>query len=506
MVNYQTWLETPNVVRVIIAQVQAIISGSLTTRYIATHGVTVDSTPYTPIISNNIEIDESISVDYAASISYGDIEIANHNGEYDTWLNDIWANKSIKLYVGPYISGNSTITDYQQIFDGIIVDIDSKSRTKLNIKIRDKLEKLNTSISEVLLGNYYHGNVLADNSVAYQNQYKTTLKPLVFGEVHNITPLLTDPTMLEYMVCLEAVEQILEVRDNGIPVLFTTVGSTTTIPPGSFQLLASPVGTVTCSVQGVKRTINIGAGTISATFNASVSNTIATILKVFGNTVAYTEIDTSSFGSLGTAPVGIYINNRVNVLQQCQDMAKSSGLILSTTRLGVLKLIDLKIPTSATVTITDSDIILNSLSISQRLDISAGIRLGYARNWTVQTGLVTAIPQQHKDLYAEEWLESVQIDATTKTNYGITVEPTLETTYLIDKVSADTLALNKLNLFKARRKIMSMTCTAKQLSIQVGDAVTLNSSRFNLAGGVLGLVISTKPNWIRGTIDIGILL
>lgn len=506
MNNYQTWLETPNIVRIALVQVQAIVSGSLTTRYLSTHAVTVDSIPYLPVIKGTISIDESISTNYTASIGYGDIQIANNNGIYDSWLNDIWVNKSVKIYVGtlPAPGAISTISDFELVIDGLVDDIDSKDRTQLNLKLHNKLEKINTSVSELLLGNYYQGNIVAE--ATYVNQYRNSLKPLVFGEVHNITPLLTDPTLLEYMVSPEAVEQIIEVRDNGVPVAFTQTSGTIAIPAGSFRLLATPTGTITCSVQGIKKTVNIAGGSVSSTYTNTASNAIATILKLWGQTLDYTELDATSFAALGTQYVGVYVTERQNVLELCQSIAKSCGLIVTTTRTGKVKLVELDIPASATTNITDSDIFLNTMVIGQKLDVVAGVKLGYAKNWTVQPTLLTYIPQQHKDLYATEWLESSQTDSTIKNNYSVTTEPALETSYLVDKTQADAVALKKLNLFKAQRKIVNMTCTAKMLSVQVGDAVTITSSRFGFSGGTLGRVISTKPDWLRGRIELGVLV
>lgn len=505
MNNYQTWLETPEVLRIAIVQVQPLVGGVLTTRYLSTHPVTVDGIEYTPNIKGDITVSESANIDYSVSISYGDISIANNGGQYDTWLQDIWVNKSVRIYIGS-ISSATTIGDFELVFNGLVSDIDSKDKNVLNIKLRDKLEKLNTSISETLLGNYYQGNVLADNSAVYQNQYKNNLKPICFGEVHNITPLLTDPSLLEYMVSLEAVELIIEVRDNGVPVAFTTTGVGVAIPLGSFRLLNSPVGTITCSVQGVKRTVNIAAGTTSATYSDTASNTIATILKHYGQTVDYAEIDAASFASLGTQPVALYITDRANVLATCQSIARSCGMVVSVTRVGTVKLIDLVVPTSAARTITESDIFLNTLNMSNKLSVQAGVKLGYAKNWTIQNNLLTAIPQLHKDMYALEYLESTQYDNTVKANYSSTIEPDLEGTLLIDKVDADAIALKRLNLLKQQRKVYSMKCTSKWLSLQVGDSVNLQFTRFNLASGAFGLVVSTKPNWLRGYIEIEVLI
>jgi hypothetical protein len=516
MQNYQTWLQKPDVVRIALVQVKPLVNNVSTTLYLSTHGVTVDSQQYLPIISSQITIDESISTSYSASISYGDIELANNNGDYDSWLDYIWTNKSVDIYIGemPASGTTSVIGNFELIFSGLIDDIDSKGRTTLNLKIRDKLEKLNTSISETLLGNYLPlivgadttTGILAESSGIF-NQYRNNLKPLCFGEVHNITPLLTEPTLLQYMVNSTAVEQIIEVRDNGLPVQFTQTAATgSAIPPGSFRLLKSPVGVVTCSVQGVKNTVNIATATSTSTYANTAANTIATILKLYGQTLAYTEIDANSFTTLGTQAIGVYIPDRVNVLVICQEIAKSCGLILTTTRAGTVKLVDLSVPTSAAVNITESDMLLNTLAITQRPDVIAAVRLGYAKNWTVQNALTTQLPEQHKNLYATEWLESLAKDDTVKANYSLTTEPVLESSYLIDKAQADTIAQNKLDLFKIRRKVVTMTCTAKFLSVQVGYAVTVTAKRFSLNSGKLGRVISTKPNWLRGTIEIGVLI
>ena len=504
MNNYQTWLETPNVVRIMLVQAQVLVDSVVVTRYLSTHAATVDSIDYLPIIKNTLSIDESISTDYAASISYGDLELVNTSGQYDDWLNDVWINKPVKIYVGslPTTGAVTVIEEFELIFDGLVSDIDSKNRTQLTLKIRDKLEKLNTSVSEDLLGNYFQGNIVP--LTTYTNQYRDNVKPLVFGEVHNITPVLTDPTLLEYMASAAAVEGILEVRDNGMPVEFTTTG-TVAIPAGSFRLLRTPAGTVTCSVQGLKKTVNISGNSVTNTYTNNISNTIAVILKLYGQQLDYTEIDQTSFSGLGVEAVGVYVKDRVNVLALCQQIAKSAGLILSTTRTGKIKLIDLNIPTTAITTISETDTMLNSLQLVQKLDVIAGAKLGYAQNWTVQNNLLTSLPEEHKDLYATEWLEVTQTDTASRDKYSVTTEPSMEPTYLVDRDQAESLATKKLNLFKQQRKIFSMKCTSKFLSLQVGDAVNLVASRFNLNGGVKGIVVSTKPDWLRGTIEIGVL-
>lgn len=513
MTNFKSWLETFTGTKIIIAIVQPLINDVPTMLYLSTHefypNLDNDATKAVKgVIKDEVSLSESISTDYTASISYGDISIANNAGEYDAWLSSsyIWANRPISVYLGalpdPYTSDLAfpTLADFELIFSGVVADVDSRDTTTLSIKIRDNLQRLNTSISESLLGNYNPTSL-----TNYTNPYSNNLKPLCFGEVHNITPMLTSPALLEYMVHLAEVEAILEVRDNGVPVSFTQTG----VPAGSFRLLASPNGTITCSVQGAKQTNYISSNTTGYTYTNTAANTIATILRSYGNTVPYTDIDSDSFSNLGQQPIGVYYSDRVNVLSACQELAKGCGLVLSASRTGKLKLKDLDVPEYDSIwspLITSSDIFYNSLQISEKLPVVAGYKIGYAKNWTIQNNLVTAIPPEHKDLYSSEYLEANATDVYIKNSYSVTTEPQLEQTYLIQESDAIALANKKLNLFKTPRKVFTMRCTAKWLYLEPGDAVRLDLPRFGLSGGVFAQVISTQPNWLANYIDIGVLV
>lgn len=512
MINYIDWLKDPKAVRVLIAQIAVVSGGTTTTRYISTHAVTVGGIEYLPIIKSNISIDSSINLDYATSISFGDIELANNSGSIDSWLGDVWVNKSCKIYYGglPTSSGGQILADeYELVFDGLVEDIDSKNATTLNLKIRDRLEKLNYPVTEELLGNYYHGSVLEDNDPSYTNPSRNTLKPLILGEVHNITPLATDPSQLEYMINDGPVEQIIEVLDNGVPVSFRpvkTVAEIGDIPPGSFRLNAPPSGTITASVQGIAKTVNIAPATYTDTYLNTAANVIATLLKFKGKGLDYTEIDAASFAAVAQEPVGVYINSRTNTLEVCRELAKSCGCVLSVTRSGKVELIKLALPTSATYSLHSGNIILNTAKLIQKPAIIAGLKLGYAKNWTVLTGLVTGIPTEHKNLFALEYLEAKVKSTTAQNTYGITIEPDLEGTLLIDEASALVVANTRLTLLSNPRKILGMQCTSELLHLETGSPVLVNLNRFGVPANTLGLVISTKPNWLSGKIDLEVLV
>lgn len=508
MLNYQTWLESSNEVRILLVQVSVLVNGIEQTKYLSTHAVTVDGIDYLPIVKNNISIDESLSLDYTASISFGDVELANNAGELDAWLNYVWKNRSLKVYYGGLPVPGSSVTlsnNFELVFDGVCVDIDAKSRQTLNLKIRDKLEKLNTPVSEELIGNYYKGQLVLESVVVNQN--RNLLKPQVYGEVHNISAILTDPTELEFMIAAGPVERIVEVLDNGVPVSYTTVQETGTpfLPAGSFRLDAPLQGTCTASVQGTARTVNVAANTYTDVYSPTISNTILNLLKFTGRGLDYSDIDASSFNNLGSEACGVYLNSRTNVLAICQELAKSAGLTLAVTRTGKVKLVRLAIPEISTITISDGDMLLNSLRIVNKPAVVGAVKLGYARNFTVQTGLVTGIPEEHKDLLAKEYLEVLAKSPLTISTYDLDSEPVLEATSLVNRAEAQAVAESKLELFKIPRVVYAMTCTSKQLSLDIGTPVTLVSSRYGLNSGKKGLIISTKPDWLAGKIEIEVL-
>lgn len=528
MLNYQSWLNSQSqqtTQRMIAVKLNPLYNGNSNFRYFSTHALrdTTGNITYNPIITNQFTITESIDpYTNTASISYGEIELDNSQTglfSLDDFLYStyVWRNRPIQVYVGSVPANGETSNfadDFELIFDGIIEDIDSKSRFTLSLKVRDKFEKLNISVSESLLGNYVPSDLTA-SFPSYVNPNSGALKPLCYGEPFNVTPLQTFAPALEYMVSADPIESIIEVRDNGIPVAFDTNIQNAAIPVGSFRLKNTPVGTVTCSVQGIKQKIQDDGSIVASSFDASASNTILNIVTSkagLSNYFTTTEFPTSTSNpSFATGKlVGVYIKDRQNLLQLCQELAKSCGTILLATRLGKLKLVAPYSISSVKATVTEANTVLNSLQMSGRPEIIAGIKLGYAKNWTTQQALTTDIPQEHKDSYATEWYEYSQSNDTVKTRYGVTKEPELEGTYLVKSSEISGVASGIMLTRSQQRNKFKFIGTVELLNVAVGDWVdfsfTATSSTKLGLNGKIGLVISTQPNWLKGTIEIEVLV
>jgi len=234
--QFLAWLQSPSAIRMVLIEAQVNVAGSEVTRYIASRPYVTGplevpaNTAYLPLASGGLAFTEQVSLSGEAGLSGGDIELDNADGALDGWLGDVWMNRSIKVWSGDPSWPRS---DFQLVFDGIIADVASSGRASVNLVLRDKLQRLNTPISEAKLGG--------------TTPNKDAILPIPFGECHNVAPLLTNPATLEYGF-LGAVESAFEVRTNGKPIAVALNDQA-----GRFNLTTDPFSTtITASVQGDK--------------------------------------------------------------------------------------------------------------------------------------------------------------------------------------------------------------------------------------------------------------
>jgi hypothetical protein len=484
--QFTAWLSSNAAIRCILVEAVASISDVETTRYLSTRTY-FDSTNnrmYEPVvIGNSVRIVERLSLDGESTLNYGDIEIQNIDGAYDSWLDDVWTNRSVSAYIGDVSWDRS---DFRPIFVGVTEDIDSKDNTTLNIKIRDKLERLNTPVTEQTLG----------GSTTNKNE----LMPLCFGECHNVSPLLADPATLDYRVHNGQIERIIEIRSNGAPGT-----SVDTLSSGKFVPDVNPQGTkITASIQGDKP---------GGVYLKTVKQIIERLVTAYGesnNRFVSGDLDSSNLSTFDTnnpQVIGIYLNRRENLKQLCDEIASSVGAQMVMSREGKLQLHKIDLPPSGTpLEITTADIIDNTLVISERVPVQAAVRLGYNKNWSVQNSLDTGIPQDHKDLFEKEWLTVTSEDATTKTKYRLDAEPEQINTFLLTETDASTEATRRLNLFKTQRHIISFSATSRLIELQLGGAVTVTHPRFGLSGGKTGMVVGMSVDWRNLLVDVEVFI
>jgi hypothetical protein len=530
----QTWLENPASIRVVLVVATAynLTTSQEVSFYFSNGGYrTTDGYEFDPVISKDVGLQESLSLDGSTSMSFGDIELYNNNGEYDDLLNTtkyLWTNKSIKIYFGDPGWQTTLVgidTTFLKIFDGIIDDIDSRDVAVINLKIRDKLEKLNAPISENKIDTYGTWG----NNGGQQN--KDQLRPIVFGECFNVAPILIDPAQLEYCFSCSnptqdtlpgfsnngASEKLTEIRDNGVPIYIegnaTYAGATVNLNNSTFKLLKTPAGAITCTIQGVKKSMD-SAGLIQNTYSNTIPSVIGTIVRTFGKApsrFAETEIDLPTFNNFNqTAEVGVFINQTENLLDVCREIAASVGGQIIMSRTGKLRLIQYGVPLPITVApsidITPDDILFDSLSVSNRLPVVGVVKLGYGKNYTVQPGLLSAIPEAHKENFAKEWYTVTVKDEAVLTAHNLEEDVPQKDVALISEFDVTTEATRLLNYYKTQKIVYRFTGVAKLLNIVLGQRVVLYHHRFGLSTGKVGQVVYVAPNWSKDQVDIEVIV
>lgn len=602
----EQWLLSPTSIKGIFVEVVVNVYDSEnllwneTTLYLSNTGyLTQDSLiSYQPIINGGLQLTESISLQGNVSMSYGDIALNNFNGELDTWLDNtkyIWANRSIKVYLGDpqWQSANITNlhTNFELIFSGLVDDIDSSNRETLNLRIRDSLDRLNSTITENKLGTY---GVWAGGQTN-----KDLIRPLIFGEVFNMSPILIDPSTLEYMfldtslatfsgiqvtssssstsyfTCASTkgmsignqvvfsgtvfggivagtayyiksipsttqfsisatsggttlalvtspgtmlvnvntkAENIIEIRDNGVPIYNTLITNNVTVDldKGTFKLLKTPSGTITASIQGIPLNINLTTGALTTSYNNTIANIIAVISTQYGNAatrLSISDLDLVNLRDYNITPIGYCVTDRDNVLTACQNILSSIGAQLYMNKAGKLQILRLGVPTSdPVVAITDRDILHHSLQVSNKVPVLASNKLGYSKNWTVQTGLLTNIPTAHKEQFAEEWFTATITDSSAKTIYNLDSDPVQKDSMLITALDVDIEATRLTNYFKTPKVVYKFTGTSRLLTLKLGQQVFITHNRFNLNYGKQAQVISLSYDWLQGTINVEVII
>lgn len=485
------WLKkTSSARRCVLVEVGVLTGGSETTRYLSDKGYTTKSaespanTLYAPVVSGGVTFTESISLDGSVSISAGAIEFDNTEGKLDSWLTDVWKNRFVRVFIGDI---SWPRTDFYQIFNGITDKLDCNSRDKFSLIVSDKLQRLNTTVTDTKLGGT---SANADKLI-----------PWLFGEQFNVTPLLSDLAYNEYQVSGGQINYISEVRDNGVPVSFTPL-----LAQGKFRLNQQPQGTITCDVQG---------DAPSGVYANDVVSIIKRLVKSFGNVqqrFTDADLDTallSTFSASNAQVVGLYLTDKANVLECCNKLAASIGARVVMSRSGLMSLVKLTLPQSlAGSTVSADDIYDRSMYVSNMPDVMAAVQIGYCKNNTIQNALQTGLPQDQIAMYAQEleWLTSTQSSPTVATNYKLFTNPDMIETQLMVTSDADAEAARLQTLWGVQRRVITYNGAPWLLLEGLGNPQTIQHKRFNLSSGVRGQIVNISSDWLRATIQIGVIL
>lgn len=408
---------------------------------------------------------------------WGDLLLTNENGERDAWLTDGWDGRRLKMYLG---DPDWTKSDFRLILDGVTADIASPARDRVSLKISDKSWMLNVPAQATLMTG---GTANADQP-----------QPLCYGPCFNVEPVLEDAATHRYRVHDGAINDITDVRDSGVSVAYTK-----DLANGRFTLTAAPAGRITCDPQGAK------PGGVYLTKCADIVQQ----LVIAHSQLTTNDIDTANFTAFNaTCPqtLNLYVRDRENLIDLIDPLVTSVGGFWTFSRGGALQLERLAAPTgSAAIALTADDIRAKMLSIVRRELPIATLRLGYQKNWTVQTdGLAGAVSEANRALYGAPYLVATAADAGLFTAYKLAQQPDVRETLIALAADAATEVARLQSLYGVVRTTYSAAGYVAPYTVSLGNEASLTHPRFGFAAGldaiVVGLVEEVTRN--RVTLDI----
>ena len=170
------------------------------------------STPYSPrlltVLNYQTEVPRPGFHRSGGTASFGVIEFANHDGEYDEYLEYSWGKRQIDVlaggtfWVGTPRERELAFAEFGLVYRGQVSKVNQRNGVIGIVLNQSVMARLDKSIQE----NLY-------DSSAGDNEDKP--KPLCYGECYNVPPVLIDATWYVYQVHDGPVQSIDAVRDDG---------------------------------------------------------------------------------------------------------------------------------------------------------------------------------------------------------------------------------------------------------------------------------------------------
>lgn len=480
--QYTAWLRADNQVRVLLVEAEVWSGGAVATRYLSTHGyVTTPSdspanTGYEDIVLEVPQIRSQMAEQLRGRslVSYGDIDIDNSAGVRDSWLTDAWDGRPVRLYVGDPTWPKS---DFRLVFSGATQDIQARDASTLTLRIRDRQHLLDVPACTTLVGG-------TDGT-------KDLRRPITYGEVKNVRPVLIDSATRTYAVHDGQIEAVDAVYINGA----TTAAYTTNLTLGTITLTAALTGTLTADVRGSKT-------------GGTYVNTAANVLQRLvteRTTLTAGDIDSASISALNTAigaTVGLYVSaDRTTVLQALDTLLTGIGGFYAIGRDGKLTVGQFAAPSGTpTLTLDADDVEENSVELVRRILPAKSVRLGYARFWDTSTSGASGLTEAQRERLAQPFL--IAKATNTLSGHLLALDEDLQPTCLLASAAASTEATRQAALYGQLRYVYRLAGFTAAQQVKLGDVLALSLGRFGLNSATLVRVVGLRESLTGGRIEL----
>jgi hypothetical protein len=499
-----------------LAEIQSfnlITNAVETLRFCSGQGYNDDTNPmsgiyYEPRIEQpallSYEMFNDLKMGGQSSVGYGELTLVNIDGALDYLNAYAFDGRELVIKFGDdQASYSSFITVFKGVIAYAVIEY-----ALVSFRIRDKSELLQRPLQTLT----YAGNNSLPNGLEGDNSLTGKLKPLVFGECKNLTPVLVNTSRLIYQVSSVGVTDIPKVYDKGVELSYAGTYSSqsdmeTNAPSagsfkvwlagGMFRLGSSAAGGITCDVIAADRYL---------------SETLITLLTS-DNGIDASDIVMADFSGMAadTYIIDFYASDSMSIADAVDAVCSSVGVCWWFDELGQFRCVQFSMDfTGPVATLTDVEI----LSIDRYAAIinskpynAWNIKLGHEKNWTVQKDdqLAASVTQERRAWLGKEYRYISQGYSFLKTYFLMAQEVTLDS--CISKGSDAVIQISHLlNLWADKTHFydVALYVDAYLLSvIKLNTVLIIDAGRFG--GAIEAKVISIKTDYQRQQLELKLL-
>ncbi len=468
----------------------------------------------------------------ASRASYGEMRLANDDGGLDTLRSRYaFAGWPAKLLIG----------DLSQAYSTLEVLISGKpqqaffSYRDLSITLRDRLQDFTQPIQT----HKYLGDNILPLGVEGGIDLKDKPKPLLFGRVQNITPILVNSAKLIYQVTDGAMATVSAVYDKGSQLTrsvdYPTLADMIGIAPfpgeyrcqlsgGYFRLGALPAGTLTCDAAettGLNDDLD---------FNNSTAKVVSRIVKrpedIGEGGLSDADInwnDVDLLHQVNPAATGIWFADQTTFGSVFDALMASIGAWYGFDRFGIFRMQRQEIPIGGGVCtfrrfgpdvsagIGDFDII--DIRFLPTNDPDRGVptwqvTYNYSLNYTVQSAddVAGIVGQDRKTFLGLQYRTATSTNTAIKTPYPMAMTKTV-TSLLLDPVAAQQEADRLLAIYSVQRDFIEIDTPMNSelvATVDIGVQVFVALPRFNYDAGKPMRITGIQYNPNSGTMTLAL--
>lgn len=419
----------------------------------------------------------------------GEMEIVNTDGAYDYLIQQYAIDgREIELRIG---RAGDAFRDWHTVFKGTASDWSVEEDVVL-IELQDNGYKLSVPLQP----NVYGGAGGIDGTADMAGKRK----PLAFGHVFNVEPPLVVPNRLIYQAHDGQIEDVPAVYDRGTSLtkdadyatyallnaaVIASGAYATCFAEGLFRLGSSPAGTLTCDVKGDKT-----AGTyVNAA--STIVRRIVNRATALDDPLDLYEPSFTRIGAAQPAEIGYWsgVDDAITVADALTAIMGSVGGWAGFRRNGKLEVNIFEAPAEQPVVylgLVDAIEVKRGKLPSNLTPPPWRHRVGYQKNYTVQSDLAGSVSDTRRAFAAEEYRLAEASNRTVLLDHPFANDLPPVNGLFVNQADADAEAERLLDLHRDTRAIYRVTLPAvpgRGYLINLGETVNLMYPRWDLSVG-----------------------